>query len=92
MNVYDFDNTIYDGDSSIDFYIFCLKRHPSILALFPHQVWGAVLYRLGKITKVRFKEIFFVSCESWTALTRKCLYFGTPGKTVLRNGITHKKI
>ena len=27
LNVFDFDNTIYDGDSSIDFYIFCLKRN-----------------------------------------------------------------
>lgn len=59
MNVYDFDNTIYAGDSSVDFYVFCLKRHPSILTLFPRQLWGAILYRLGKITKVRFKEIFF---------------------------------
>lgn len=59
MNVYDFDNTIYDGDSSVDFYVFCLKRHPSILGCFPKQVWGAILYGMGRITKVRFKETFF---------------------------------
>ena len=59
MNVYDFDNTIYDGDSTVDFYVFCLKRHPSILTLFPRQIWSAVLYKLGKIAKVRFKETFF---------------------------------
>ncbi len=28
MNVYDFDGTIYDGDSSRDFIIFCYARHP----------------------------------------------------------------
>ncbi len=28
MNVYDFDGTIYDGDSSRDFIIYCYMRHP----------------------------------------------------------------
>ena len=27
MNVYDFDKTIYDGDSTADFYLFSLRRH-----------------------------------------------------------------
>lgn len=26
MNVYDFDKTIYDGDSTIDFYFYCSKN------------------------------------------------------------------
>ena len=25
-NIYDFDKTIYDGDSTVDFFLFCLKR------------------------------------------------------------------
>ena len=39
MNVYDFDKTIYDGDSTADFYIFfskkayCLPPHLSVLLL-----------------------------------------------------------
>lgn len=35
MNVYDFDKTIYDGDSTADFYMFSLKRHKMILTLLP---------------------------------------------------------
>lgn len=35
MNVYDFDKTIYYGDSTADFYLFCLKRHKKILTLAP---------------------------------------------------------
>ena len=27
---YDFDGTIYDGDSSVDFYKFCFKKKKSI--------------------------------------------------------------
>ena len=38
MNVYDFDKTIYDGDSTADFYIFSLKRHKKILLLAPSLI------------------------------------------------------
>ena len=31
MNVYDFDNTIYAGESVFDFYIFCVRKHPSLI-------------------------------------------------------------
>lgn len=31
INVYDFDNTLYDGESALDFYFFCLKRHPKLI-------------------------------------------------------------
>lgn len=59
LNVYDFDGTIYDGDSSVDFYIFALKNKPSIIRYFPKQVYGFLLYKLNKIDKTVFKEYFF---------------------------------
>ncbi len=31
INVYDFDNTLYDGESALDFYLFCVKRHPFLI-------------------------------------------------------------
>lgn len=31
MNIYDFDETIYDSDSTKDFYFYCLKKYPKIL-------------------------------------------------------------
>lgn len=60
MNVYDFDNTIYDGDSTIDFYLYCLKKHPEIVKCLPCQILGAIKYKLGKIEKTQFKEIFYI--------------------------------
>ena len=54
LNVYDFDKTIYDGDSSIDFYLFCLKRKKSIILLLPKQVFAMILYKL----KIKDKEYF----------------------------------
>lgn len=44
MNVYDFDNTIYDGDSSIDFYFFVLRKKPSIIFLLPKQLYYCLKY------------------------------------------------
>lgn len=59
MNVYDFDGTIYDGDSTIDFYIYAIKRNPSVLLYLPKQAWGFVLYISKRIDKTKFKEYFF---------------------------------
>lgn len=59
MNVYDFDKTIYDGDSSIDFYLYSLKRNPLILVTFPVQILGFILYFLKIYNKEKLKEKFF---------------------------------
>lgn len=59
MNVYDFDHTIYAGDSSIDFYFFCLQKKHTLLTRAPFQVAAILGYFVGLITKERMKEIFF---------------------------------
>lgn len=59
INGYDFDGTIYDGDSSVDFYLFCLRKNKKILLQLPVQIWGAILYILGIIEKTEFKEHIF---------------------------------
>ena len=59
MNVYDFDKTIYDGDSTLDFYIFSIKRNLLLLRYFPKQFSGIILYHLKIINKERCKEFFF---------------------------------
>lgn len=65
MNVYDFDNTIYKGDSTADFYIFSLLRHPSIIKYLPSLVCAFLKYYLFKIgTKTQFKEKMFSFLKS----------------------------
>lgn len=59
MNIYDFDNTIYDGDSTVDFYFFMLKKYPSVIFRFPVQFFGFIEYKFKKIDKTKFKEKFF---------------------------------
>lgn len=51
MNVYDFDGTIYNGDSSVDIYFFLLKRYPKLIAYFPKQILGIVKYKLHLSSK-----------------------------------------
>ncbi|MDO4281261.1 MAG: haloacid dehalogenase-like hydrolase [Peptococcaceae bacterium] len=59
MNLYDFDETIYDGDSTRDFVIYLYKRYPKLLRYLPRLVAAVVSYSLGKIEKTPFKERIF---------------------------------
>jgi len=59
MNAYDFDKTIYDGDSTADFYFYCLLHQPQILLWLPYQAWSFFLYVVGFYTKTQFKERFY---------------------------------
>ena len=59
MNVYDFDETIYKGDSSIDFYKFCLIHKFRIIKYIPKQFKAMVLYKFKKIDKTKMKESYF---------------------------------
>lgn len=59
INAYDFDGTIYDGDSSVNFYLYCLKRKPLILISAPMQLIGALLYILKIKDKDYMKEKIF---------------------------------
>ncbi len=56
---YDFDGTIYDGDSSFDFYKFCFKKKKSICKYWIKQLWFFGLYILGIKTKTEMKEVLF---------------------------------
>lgn len=59
LNVYDFDGTIYNGDSSVDIYFFLLKRYPKLIAYFPKQILGMVRYKLHLSSKEEMKEMYF---------------------------------
>lgn len=59
MHVYDFDGTIYRGDSSIDFYLYCVKKHPRLVRYLPRQLTGIFLYKMGRYTKEKMKSDFF---------------------------------
>ena len=59
MNVYDFDETIYNGDSTRDFYFYTLKNNKSILKYLHKQGFYFIHFTLKIITKTQFKEKFY---------------------------------
>ena len=45
MNVFDFDNTLYDGESSFDFFFFCLREDKKLAVHIPMMLIDLLLYK-----------------------------------------------
>ena len=59
MNIYDFDKTIYDGDSTFDFIKYCAAHYPKAsVTAFP-TLLAFIKYRTGAFTKTQFKEVMY---------------------------------
>lgn len=56
MNIYDFDKTIYDGDSTAHFIKYCAKLYPKAYITIIPTLWAFFLYIIGVYTKTQFKE------------------------------------
>ncbi|MDR1927170.1 MAG: haloacid dehalogenase-like hydrolase [Oscillospiraceae bacterium] len=49
LNVFDFDNTLYEGESGIDLFFFYLKKRPSLIRFAPVVLIGVIKYKLHKV-------------------------------------------
>lgn len=59
INLFDFDKTIYHGDSSTHFFFYCLKKKPSIIRIVPKIIINAIKYKMGKINMTELKSVNF---------------------------------
>ena len=59
IDVYDFDGTIYDGDSTADFVLFSLRRHPAVLLGLPHVAAAALKLAAKRYNLTQFKTVLF---------------------------------
>lgn len=59
IDVYDFDGTIYDGDSTFDYVKFCLRRHPAMLLSLPRVAWAGARLAAKRIGLTQFKSELF---------------------------------
>ena len=59
LDIYDFDGTLYDGDSTVDFWRFCVRRQPSLLVYLPVQLWGVFGMKLHLLPPEKGKSLFF---------------------------------
>ncbi len=50
MNVYDFDNTIYKGESALDFFFFYIKKTPWLVKHLPRVFYALYKYKRGRLT------------------------------------------
>ena len=58
MNVYDFDDTIYDGDTNRDLMKYSFKRHPFlVIKALLKTIIPFIKYKLGKVPFERVKEV-----------------------------------
>ena len=55
MNVYDFDGTIYTGDSMCHFVRWLWRKYPRTLLNLPRTVWYGLFYKMKLVSKERFK-------------------------------------
>lgn len=56
MNVYDFDNTLYDGESAFDFFLYCLKKKPRLVKVVFPIIWDLIKYKSCRMSPAEFKE------------------------------------
>lgn len=59
MNVFDWDGTIYDGDSTRDFVFYCFKRFPKTRRHIPSILWYGAGFGLRIVKKKTFKQKLF---------------------------------
>lgn len=59
MNVYDFDDTILWGDSTVKFFKYCMLRYPRCWLSLPATGVAGVRYKLGKMSLTDFKSVMF---------------------------------
>ncbi len=65
MNVYDFDETIYAGESCIDFALFFFKKYPKLAVNFPEIIKTYLLYKQQKISFDYFLEKYASKFEDY---------------------------
>lgn len=57
MNAYDFDNTIYDGESIVDFFFFILKKDIKLIRFVPIILFYLLRYKFNIVTVEKIAEV-----------------------------------
>ncbi len=81
IDVYDFDGTIYDGDSTFDFVLFCLRRHPGVVLSLPIIAVAGIKLAMKKSNLTQFKSVLFGQMVRRFSLTEEAKLFWQDEKT-----------
>ena len=58
MNVYDFDGTIYQGESTFDFYLYSVKKQPCLIKYLFIVTKTLILYKLCRVSE---EKLFYLA-------------------------------
>ena len=76
MNVYDFDNTIYDGESAFHLFRFFMKKDKGLITFLPAVVTAFTKYKLGKLSVEeainKYADDLILSCSPEISLSEIC--------------------
>ena len=81
IDVYDFDGTIYDGDSTADFVLFCLPRHPELIFGVPRLALAALRLVVKNYNLTQFKTVLFGEMSRRFSLEKEAEAFWQSDKT-----------
>ncbi|MBP3655993.1 MAG: haloacid dehalogenase-like hydrolase [Clostridia bacterium] len=86
IDVYDFDGTIYDGDSTTDFVLFAIRRHPNVLLGLPRIAGAALKLYRKQIGLTEFKSVLFAEMAERMELPTEAGLFWLSPKTKAKLG------
>lgn len=86
IDVYDFDGTIYDGDSTVDFVRFSLSRHPGMILGLPRVALAALRLAAGRSNLTQFKSVLFSEMSRRFSLENEARAFWESERTRSRLG------
>jgi len=91
FTVYDFDGTIYDGDSTFDFIKFLIKKDKSIVFHIPKMTLYLLKYKLKLIEKEKMKECFFEIFNKFKNIDNLVNEFWNINENKIKSFFTEKK-
>lgn len=56
MNVFDFDNTIYRGESAVDLAVFMIKSNKKVILWMPKIFWSLLKYKLCLVSRDKMQD------------------------------------
>lgn len=89
-DVYDFDKTLYINDSTVMFYLYCLKNNKKVRKYLPTHILYFIKYQLKLIKKQVFKEKFFEFVECIEDIDKEVENFWKENKTKIRFNLLEK--
>ena len=90
IDVYDFDGTLYDGDSTADYVLFCLRRHPSLALALPRVIVAAARLVARRIGLTEFKSALFGAMARRVDLEAEAERFWNDARTQKKLGAWFK--